>query len=631
MRSRGRGFSLIEVTVAVGLLLLVLVFLSQAFMGLRQSKNVVRAQAEDLAETMRALRQQSMTSHTPTGIGIPSAGGPASGYYVLQGEVRPRVVRTRSFNEGQSLVLAGCCWSELGFTSSPASSFLSSRYSLANWQPPQPNDGLVMFLPSGEILTNLPTYQGQVALVLARGLEVQPGALGLELLRAKNPLVLWCSLLGEIRLEGSLAGASHRLSDGLNASPISGVPGVDRSPANGPPEFTGPVLQISPPANANTLGQVAPGSTSTLRLQRYVSLKVTARDPDGDPLWCRWIPRSSSPGQAFTKSGEVKMHYNPEARHWEATWAWHSPPGAAANSEFELDAVVSDHRGGEARLAGQIAGSGRFHLLTPGYLAFSRGNDTWMSNWDGSDPVIVVRNRTRPRWSRGADRLVVKENSPGGHLWVVSRDGRRLDQLTNLPAQWTSPGSWSASNRRIGFAQQNGNSCSVHSVSPWGLNDDLLNWGGGALNYPAGTQPGVDFHPANDLMIVSPDTPGTMYLVSRTAAFPLGVSGAEASFNATGSHLIYRTGAGQVAVAPLTLAFDDAVPSALSGSLQPSQWNASGNLGSPKLSADASMNYAVVHAPDGGRFNCFLMLNQLQTRLPLFDFQQDCRDPDWSD
>lgn len=63
-------------------------------------------------------------------------------------------------------------------------------------------------------------------------------------------------------------------------------------------------LQISPPANPNTLATVAPGNTGTLRRSRYISLKVTARDPDGDALYCTWD--LGGPNGTFTKDGEVR-------------------------------------------------------------------------------------------------------------------------------------------------------------------------------------------------------------------------------------------------------------------------------------------------------------------------------------
>lgn len=65
-----------------------------------------------------------------------------------------------------------------------------------------------MFLPSGEVLTNLPTFQGEAAVVLGYSLQAAPSVVGgnpaIELQQAKGPVVVWCSILGEVRLEGGL-------------------------------------------------------------------------------------------------------------------------------------------------------------------------------------------------------------------------------------------------------------------------------------------------------------------------------------------------------------------------------------------------------------------------------------------
>lgn len=623
MRTRGqaRGYSLIEIMVAITLLLVGLAVLNFAFSSLRTSRAHVQGEVEQLAETLRSLRQQAITQGRPTGIGIPTEYGTrpaANGFYILEGEIRPKVVRRVLLGDGRAIQISGCSWPELNFENLASHNLVDSNYSLADWSPPFPQDGLLMFLPSGEMLTNLPTYQGQAALVLAYGLQMRNGGLGFEVERAQGAVTLWSSVLGEVRHEGGIPGAPAR-SGAITMAAAPAAPPERTLESNRPPSFVAPFIEVSPPPNPSTLPFVAPGNGSTLRIHRYISLKVTATDPDGDPLWCRWTERNNA--GTFTKNGEVKMRFDPSLRLWVATWAWHAPQGVNANDQFSLDAEVSDDRGGSARLSAAVANSGRVHILTPGRLAFTRGNHAWISNWDGSDPVIVARDCTRPRWSRGGHRLVVKENGASGNLRVVTPDGRSNEALTARgPVDWRSSGSWSKNDSRVAFVERLGTGATVHTVRSWGTDSDPQAWAGGlALPVSPTGQPVIDFHPDDDeLALVSDSETGELYLVTPDSHTVLaGVTGAEASFSRNGEKIIYRDAANQIVIAPYA-------SGAVGGAI--SQANHAGARG-PRFSHDEG--YVVIEAPEGARQNCFLLRGNLSQPLPLFNFSENCQHPDW--
>lgn len=613
--ARGAAYSLIEVIVAVALLLVGLAVLNSTFTLLKTSRAHVQGDAEQLAESLRSLRQQAITQGRPVGIGIPTEAGTrgaANGYYILEGEIRPKVVRRVMLGDTRSIQMSACHWPELPFSATPSETFVDSSYQLSDWETPFPQDSLLMFLPSGEMLTNLPTFQGQAALVLAYGIQTRRGPLpGFELERAQGAMTIWCSILGEVRLESGLAQASGRVGTVASSGALAEPP-PRTSADNRNPSFAGPMLEVSPPPNSNTLAFVAPGSGSTLRVNRYVSLKVTAQDPDGDPLWCTW---ASGGEGTFTKRDSVKMRYDPQLKLWVATWAWHAPPGVAPNQEFQLDATVTDGRGGSARLSAAMATGGRLHILNPGRLAFTRGNDTWMSNWDGSDPVIVRKDRTLPRWSRGAGRIVVRETAPGGNLYVVTPDGRSEEPLTaRAIVDWRSSGTWAENNSRVGFAEQVGTLCSVHTVSPWGVNNELEDWG--SVTYPIGSQPKVDYHPEDPTILLSSSQAGPMYLVTESGATELPAAvGAEASFSSNGQNIIYRDALNRIVIAPTS------DPANIGPSI-----GLPGNR-APRLSNDS--NHVVVEAMDGAQPNCYLLQGTLTRPLKLFDFSEPCRHPDW--
>ena len=630
-----RGLSLIEVIVSLALLALGAVVLAQGFINLRSSRAHVKAEAEQLAELMRTLRQQAVTENRPLGLGFPTQGGSraaSNGYYQLEGEQHPKVVRRVTMARDRAVQVSGCFWPEMPFTQPPTTTFSNSSYGLSTWQVPYPQDGILMFLPSGEVLTNLPTVQGEAAIVLGYAIQGTASSVGgnpaMQLQRVKGPVVVWCSLFGEVRLEGGLGSAPTRVSDVVASGAPADVPALTGSSNSNPTFVNQPLksnpLEVSPPANPNTLPAVAGGMTGTLRRKRYLSLKVTARDADGDALWCTWRQNSGSSG-TFTKTEDVRMVYDPKIDMWVATWAWHPPDGANPGDEFPLEATIQDHRGGSATLSGLISGGGQFRILTPGKLAFRRGADIWVSNWDGSDPVIVTKNRSRPRWNHDGGAIVCMNGSNG--LSVVTPDGRHqpTDICTVPGVTWMSPGSFNAYDNGIVVATESGGVVSVGEVTPWDIGQTPGGWPVDPLltaNIPAGSKPVVDCNPAdvNQVLVsFSGSAVGPMVLLdksqpSNSQVLPL--TGSEASFCATGE-IIYRSAEGQITRAPLT------GPAGPTASLP--------NAHFPRCSLLSGSGPAVVSGDDGGE-NCILFQqgNTLTGPLKLFSFPEICTEPDFA-
>ncbi|MBN9415730.1 hypothetical protein ABS71_03235 [bacterium SCN 62-11] len=626
---------MIELILSLALLALGAVVLAQGFINLRGSRVHVKAEAEQLAELMRTLRQQAITENRPLGLGFPTQGGSravSNGYYQLEGEHHPKVLRRVTMARERSVQLSGCFWPEMPFTQPPSSTLSNSSYKLNNWQVPFPQDGVLMFLPSGEVLTNLPTVQGEAAVVLGYAIEAAPGNVGgqpaMQLQRVKGPVVVWCSLFGEVRLEGGLGSAPARVAEVVAAGDSADLPGLTSS-SNGNPIFVNQPLrsaplEVSPPANLNTLSAVANGMSGTIRRKRYLSLKVTARDPDGDALWCTWKQRSGVSG-TFTKTEDVRMIYDPKDQMWVATWAWHPPDGAVPGDEFPLEATIEDHRGGSATLSGLISGGGQFRILTPGKLAFRRGTDIWISNWDGSDPVIVARNLTRPRWSRDAGAIVCMNGSFG--LSVVTPDGRRrTDVCTVTGATWLSPGSFNAYNNRIVVASESAGVVHLGEVTPWDTAQTPSDWPVDHVltdNIPPGSRPVVDCKPGDvNQVLVSPSggAPGPMVLIDKSQpgnSIVLPMTGSEASFCSSGE-IVYRSADGQVTRAPL------GGPVGATASLS--------NAHFPRSTLDSSGNGPVVVSGDDGGENCLIYQNgnTLTGRLKLFSFPETCTEPDFA-
>ncbi|MFN8606307.1 MAG: type II secretion system protein [Vulcanimicrobiota bacterium] len=630
-----RGLTLAELIISLAMLALGVTVLAQGFVNLRSSRVSVKAEAEQLAELMRTLRQQAITENRPYGLGLPTQGGSvaaSNGYYVLEGEHHPRITRRVLMARDRAVQVSGCYWPELGFGAPPTTTFSNSSYALSGWQAPNPADGMLMFLPSGEVLTNLPTVQGEAAVVLGYAIEGSVSNVGgqpaMQLQRVKGPEVVWCSLFGEVRLEGGLSGAPGRVSDTVAASASAPVPAVTGS-SNSSPTFVmqagkTSLLDASPPPNANTLASVAGGSSGTLRVARYISLKVTARDPDGDPLYCSW----DAGGQGtLTKGDDVRMVYDPKIDMWVSTFAWHQPQASGPGDSYTLKATISDHRGGQAALAGLISGGGNFKILKLGRIAFQRGPDIWMSNWDGSDPVIVAKGFSKPRWNHDGSAIVCTGPPPNNALTLVTPDGRKQIQLYVPPAGlWTSPGSFNMEDNRIVLASQGpGGGVSVGEISPWG-GGGLTDWGVSgilAADFPPGSNPIVDCSPLiSDIAIVSSSGPsgGAIYKIDRSSGSAVATKQALAGFDASfcpNGDIIFRSGAGQISRG--TLGGTVSITASLGGAVFPRLAGSSGSC--------------VVGGDDGGKRNVYVYVDgvNLSSPLKLFSFPESCTDPDWAD
>lgn len=326
------------------------------------------------------------------------------------------------------------------------------------------------------------------------------------------------------------------------------------------------------------------------------------------------------------------MVYDPKIDMWVSTFAWHQPdlpPASAYGATYNLKATISDHRGGQATLAGLISGGGNFRVLKPGRLAFQRGGDIWMSNWDGSDPVIVAKGLGKPRWNHDGNAIVC--TGPGNSLTLVTPDGRkRINLYTPAAGAWSSPGAFNAYDNKIVVATQAAaGGVKVGDISPWGPGG-MSDWGVsalpnlGAVDFPPNSNPVVDSNPGDvNIAIVSRSdaTGGSIVLIDKNTTpivtTKLAVTGAEASFCPNGSEIVFRSASGQISRA--SIAGGVSATATLGGAI------------SPRLAGSAG--FCVVGGDDGGQRNIFVYTDgtNLAAPLKLFSFPESCTDPDWAD
>ncbi|MEW6280387.1 MAG: hypothetical protein AB1758_17285, partial [Candidatus Eremiobacterota bacterium] len=184
-----------------------------------------------------------------------------------------------------------------------------------------------------------------------------------------------------------------------------------------------------------------PGIDATVRADGYLTLEVTAGDPDGEPLVCQW--RTSDPG-GFSSLSRTEMHYGPGG--WVSRWEFHPPPDAPVNSIYTLECVVTDPRGGSA--TGRIGATGTVQILPAQRIAFTDavGARTYAMNVDGTGLTTMDPGQPGIRykicgWSPDGSKLLIKSSAGWTgvgedrmDLYVMNHDGSGLARVLDTRA-----------------------------------------------------------------------------------------------------------------------------------------------------------------------------------------------------
>ena len=189
------------------------------------------------------------------------------------------------------------------------------------------------------------------------------------------------------------------------------------------------------PRNDDT---VPPGVDATVDVEHFLTLKVRAGDPDGDPLYCTWEVDDGA-----TARQQHRMEW--EDGGWESVVEWSPPPGATPGDRFTLTCTVEDRRGGSDH--SQLGVSGVVETIIKGKVVFAsnrNGNwDLYLVNIDGTE----LRNLTNtvgvdehnPRMSPDGTRIIFQRGTvitnPGRNdeVWIANRDGSGPRSLTGAP------------------------------------------------------------------------------------------------------------------------------------------------------------------------------------------------------
>jgi len=253
----------------------------------------------------------------------------------------------------------------------------------------------------------------------------------------------------------SVNNAEFPLESGANPQP----PRLSATP-NHSPEMVEPV-EARPKA---VLGTLPAGASLTLGEGGHVSMRVRAKDVDGDTLWVRWV-RSPTIGK-LSSSEEIRMEpvdWVGKVRVWEATLEWYPPPGSWTSADLTYQ--VSDRRGGV--VTGNLGTTPRVSHLAPGRLAFVReSSELCVCNPDGTS-IKAYSPDVNPNYSEmyGApvfspdgtrlamtvDRYGNFDDSDLMRVSVMTSD-LRIAHETSLNSEWDSVEipSWNPTGTKLG-------------------------------------------------------------------------------------------------------------------------------------------------------------------------------------
>ncbi|MBS2037871.1 PD40 domain-containing protein [bacterium] len=385
-----RGLTLLELmlTLALSLILLGVAAMPRGGQG-----STSQGLAQLLAEELRGARIRAITSGKSVALVLPTRSGQLShsqSYYILEGFSAPtvsRVVNLAGEFPRASLFMGVWPLNSLSLrnpgllnTAIPGSSgLLSDSFDASRWLPAGFSDFALIFTPSGGVTSNgLTSFDGDYHILVGQGVTYDaassppPGAplpqypIAYRVPRAAGlPWTVNVSRTGSVTINEGVTGSSgvqvsnRPLDSGSNPAP----PRLSAA-ANHPPSLVGEV-DFWPKGAADTLPT---GATATLAEAGHMTMRVRAKDIDGDTLWLKW---NCTSGRLSGGAQEIRMEpvdWSGKDRVWEGVWEWYPPAGNWSASDLTFQ--VSDRRGGT--FSGNLGAGSRVAQLAPGKLAYIR-------------------------------------------------------------------------------------------------------------------------------------------------------------------------------------------------------------------------------------------------------------------
>ena len=475
-----------------------------------------------LAEHLRAARTQAKTLNRPVGVFFPrTAQGISRSSYTVSGAEEPVVTGNWLVaNEFPDASLFLGFWGS-GF------SLQTDGLQPADWGATGFQDPGLIFHPSGDVSSNIPSLDKSFFIVANSGFQVSPANLGSQstfrLDGVRDPETVVVTTSGSIKTVASLP-------HGDSVQRLESFGGLPKNQLPPPPTANSPQPAMRDIRVAPLTLDLPPGIDALCHPRGSLTLTTTVEDPNGDSLVCWW---ESDPPAGLSKLAPTKMIHKGGGL-WEAVIEWAPPPGAQPADIFTLTCFVADGFGNN--LQGTIGAAGRVQITPRDKLTFVNdryGNhEVFTCNLDGSDLRRVTRSdqeEQSPRWARDGSRVFFFKARPGtnprdglGDIFSCEPDGSDLLQITNSQA-WGMDGCMfpfpSPDGLRITFLGKHGSKLrsyivaldgtdpfnpSVHAPRPLGPELDT-----------DGLTVGTAWHPAGRYVVVSSSDPGGIYKLTQ--------------------------------------------------------------------------------------------------------------------
>lgn len=438
---RARGFSLLELMIAVVLTTIMLVL---GFSGLNKARTSgsSRGLATAVAAEFRLAREKAIAKGSPVAVVL--SPGVNRSLFLLEGDTMPAVTRTVDYSgdypHGSIAVATYPGPTFAAPTEIPGAKSQEWKARLDDWLAADSNYkdcSVFMFTPNGTVVTNGVTLADDLyRIVVGTGMELS----GAALVAAGEPQTVALSSTGAVETFGRLLDSSGGVRTGGGASSAVAKPPtplVDYVAKK--PEII--LSRVTPPAE-----EVDGEMVHVLDKGEYLTLEIFAVSGDGRALYAGWKDKHhpkegtlSFKGAFSVPGGELeRMEFYPEfnvADHgkpadikkdvWRSVWTWTPPSEAQAGDQYDLSVDVTDAKKTEKAALPDIE---PVVISPPGEVIFESNRDgNWHLYTMWADGSRVVRLTEGPHNFRcasvTADGKTIAYEKNGNEVWLMNVDG----------------------------------------------------------------------------------------------------------------------------------------------------------------------------------------------------------------
>lgn len=356
-----------------------------------------RAIADRLAAELGQARAEAIRDNVPVAVVFPSSENYCQGIYILRGHERGVLRREVDWgSEARGVGLFTGYWlldpaiTEGNASGLPATASRGDAFDPFSWAMPVPSDAALIFTPSGACTSNgMVHFDGAFHIVAMSGVSTSNGSAPSggpatpltyrSLDGVSDPVTISVSYRGDVKVSKGLVGATGALGAGAALGTVSSLPSLSTG-ANADPVVDANDVQVLPAPHDPAL--LPPGVLASCDVNRYLTIRVAATDPDGDTLFTDWTANQG----VFSTAGRQAMEWSPQRQRWETSVEWRPPTTATDGQIFVLNCTVTDGKGGSVVLGGDVVTALKVVTADAGVLVVSERYTSTLKafNSDGS-------------------------------------------------------------------------------------------------------------------------------------------------------------------------------------------------------------------------------------------------------